>query len=65
MTKSIGIVPELFASRLLFICFILIFTTSHDIDTTNIFSVNFNGFGRLTDEPCSGDNSYEQVDKGA
>ena len=43
ITKSIGIVPELFASRMLFVCFTLIFTTSHDIDTTDIFSVNFNG----------------------
>ena len=34
--KSIGIVPELFASRMLFVCFILIFTPSHDIDTPNI-----------------------------
>ena len=36
ITKSIGIVPELFASRMLFVCFILIITTSHDIDTTDI-----------------------------
>ena len=36
ITKSIGIVPELFSSRMLFVCFILIFTTSHDIDTTDI-----------------------------
>ena len=34
--KSIGIVLELFASRMLFVGFILIFTTSHDIDTTDI-----------------------------
>ena len=36
ITKSIGIVLELLAWRMLFVCFILIFTTSHDIDTTDI-----------------------------
>ena len=39
ITKSIGIVPELFASRMLFVCFILIFTMSYDIDTTSILCI--------------------------
>ena len=34
------------ASRMLFVCFILIFTTSHDIDTTDILCKFQNyGFG--------------------
>ena len=36
VTKGIGIVPELFALRMLFVCFIFIFTTSRDFNTTDI-----------------------------
>ena len=41
ITKSIGIVPELFASRILFV-FLFLFSPRRTISTQQIFSVNFN-----------------------